>query len=190
MGTVARHSAPDSAQVESMRLLPYLLLLCVTIACAGPSTSSAAPLEGPARVTFRDYRSAQHLALVDAGHTDRVALYSDKRNDAALKVASDDIMSALVEFIESSDFAQYARPGAAPGGGNEWAQSIEVSAGGTTRHILARKNIQAGHAATFREVRDAFLATYNNIFQLQAIDAEPGDQVFKRPESSSKKGKN
>jgi len=170
-----------------MPLILIVLLFVCSASCA--STSSApAELELPTRISFRDYRGDTHFSLVNEGHTSRVELYSSKRSNAITKVASDEIVAALLEFIDGSSYADYARNGQAPVRASQWIQAIEVQSGNGIDHILlAAKSTDSSETRTFRKVRDAFLDTYNNVFQAQAVQAEPGETVFKTPQYNKKR---
>jgi hypothetical protein len=163
------------------RLLP-LLALAALAACG--STGGARPdAKGkPASIVFHDYRSGASLTLVNESHTNRLEQYSKsvRPADATTKVASDEIVDALIQHMASLGFFAKAASGPAPDTSQEWTQALEVDAPGGARHMLAQKGIDAGTAKTFREARDAFLEVYNNVFQAQSVEAQPDQQLFKQ----------
>jgi hypothetical protein len=165
-----------------------VLLLVCTAACASSATSGAEDAP-PTRVSFRDYRGGTHFSLVNENHTDRVDLYSVKRTNAITKVASNILVADLMDSIDDSGYDQQAHAGRAPVRSDQWIQSIEVESPDGTSHILMAARMRDDAAAkTFRKVRDAFLDTYNGIFQAQSVESQPGQTVFKGPAADKKSG--
>ena len=164
----------------------HLLVSALLAALAGlGACASAGPRGGaqgdPVRVSFRDYRTGTELALVNESHTDRLDLYSKQRSDASTKVAADEIVDALIEYFEDQGFYRSAREGRAPVRTDEWTQAIEVETPDGAKTLLAGRASNASDAETFRESRDAFIAIYNNVYQAQAVEATPGDELFRAP---------
>jgi len=134
-----------------------------------------------AMVRFHEYRNGgKVMTIINESHTDRVEFYSTERDDASTKVASDELMAALLERIDEVDFGQFAQAGSAPASSSQWSQSIEVQTIVGSSHILVRKGIPADKAAAFRDTREAFLAIYNNIFGAQSVKLKPGSTGFEQ----------
>lgn len=178
-------------------MLRNLALLFVTLvaACAGTARSDVAvALAGtPTQVGFRDYRTGAHLLIVNdsqlaargaEGSTPeqrRAEFYSQTRSEAMTKVATDEVMDALLEYFEEVGLEKGASSGFAPQGSGQATQSIEVRSGTRTYHVLGRKGMPAEEARAFRDSVVAFNQIYNSIYQLQSVEAQPGEQVFKTP---------
>ena len=99
------------------RTIAWLALTSLGLfgACASPNSSSALQdMSTPARVTFRDYRQGTSFVLVNDAHTDRVELYSKISAEPSTKVASNEVMDALLDFLKTTGFEGQARPGVLP----------------------------------------------------------------------------
>ena len=167
------------------RALRVLFVSSVALAVACSSTGTRAAKA--ARVSFVDFRLGTVLTIVNESHTDRLEFYSQERTDTSTKVASDEVLGALIEYIDEQGFGKFARGGPAPSQSDDWTQSIEVSDGDGARHMLVRSGVTADQASTFRGSRDAFISIYNNVYQAQAIQVDPGEQPFKQAVPPSRK---
>jgi len=159
-----------------------LLSLALLSACA--ATSSAAEVSetsAPARVRFMDYRQGTVFELVNEAHTDRVALYSEVRADTQTKVTSDEVMDALLEYLEDSGFRGQARSGVAPRTSDSYHWGGEIEAGGETVFLLVNNQTPQGERKMFIDCYMNHVSLWSNTFQLQRVDAGPGE-VFKKPE--------
>ena len=74
--------------------------------------------------------------------------------------------------------------GNAPAGGGEWIQASEVQSASGVRHLLVKKGMSGDRAGAFRDVREAIVAVYNNVYQAQSVEADPGESVFQAPQYS------
>jgi hypothetical protein len=132
-------------------------------------------------VRFHEYRDGgKMMTIINQSHTDRVEFYSTERNDASTKIASDEIMGALLDRIDKVNFQEFARKGSAPATSSDWSQAIEIQTTQGSSYMLVRSGISADEAAAFRKTRDAFLAIYNNIFGAQAVKLKPGESRFEQ----------
>jgi hypothetical protein len=126
----------------------------------------------PTAVTFTDNRPAKPLvlALVNELHTSRVDLYSSVRTEASTKVATDEVVAALVEYLDQQGFMRHAATGSA---GGRSTQSLELQLDGRRTFMGISKGSPADQIQTFRNCRDGFIELYNQIYQLQAVDEVP-----------------
>ena len=165
------------------RTIAWLALTSLGLlsACATPSGGSAsADSSTPARVTFRDYREGTKFELVNEAHTDRVELYSKVSADPSTKVASNEVMSALLEFLKDSGFESQARSGAAPRTSSAWQYGGEIETTAGTVFLTVNDSTSADQRRMFLDCYMNHVQLWSNIFQLQRVDAGPGE-VFKKP---------
>jgi len=131
-------------------------------------------------VIFMDYRQGTSFELVNEAHTDRVVLYSEIRENPTTKVASNEVMTALLEYLDSSGFNERAHSGVAPRSSSvfQWGGEIETSSG--TISMLVNDKTPVEQRKMFVDCYMNHVQLWSNIFQLQRVDAAAGD-VFKKP---------
>jgi hypothetical protein len=169
------------------RALPRAgLWLCLGLAACSSPSSDEEEKEGPAlRVTYLSYTTGQRLELVSEGHTSRLEQYSEVRADASRKVQTNEIMVGLVEILDDYGFDDYAVDGPLPpyeggaAGAATWA--LEVDGPDGARHVLAHAGLSPEAARDLQRYMLAFVDTYNATYGLQAVEAAPGEEVFKTP---------
>jgi len=128
-----------------------------------------------------DYRQGTVFELVNDAHTDRVALYSEIRADAQTKVTSDEVMDALLEYLEGAGFHGHAHAGVAPRTSDSFQWGGEIERAGKTVFMLVGDQTPGGERKMFIDCYMNHVNLWSNTFQLQRIDAGPGE-VFKKPE--------
>lgn len=162
--------------------MPRLLLVCclaLAAACASaaPRSSSAQVTSKPARVEFRHLRQNQKMVLVNQAHTDRVEYYSRQRSDLSTKIATDEVMDALVDYLHGqSRFLEYARPGPAPSGGYIKFGEAQLPRG--TFHWGISEQTPKAEADAFLAWQMNFIGLWNDVAQLQTVS---GDFEFRPP---------
>ena len=167
-----------------LRAIAWLALTSLGLlgACASPnSTSVLEDSVAPARVTFRDYRQGTSFVLVNDAHTDRVELYSKISAEPSTKVASNEVMTALLDFLESSGFEEQARPGVAPRSSTAWRWSGEIETSGRSVFFAVNDKTPTAEKKMFLDCYMNHVQLWSNIFQLQRVEGGR-DEVFKKPE--------
>lgn len=160
-------------------LCVWVMTLSFGLLATGCSSTGLAK-GSAAQVRFFEYRSAHTMTVVNESHTDRVQLYSEKRDEASTKVARDEVMEALIERVRKVGFANYAEEGPAPATSSQWSQGIEVKTDKGTHHMLVGPGVDRGAANAFRQSREAFLGIYNNIFGAQSVNVGQDEKIFER----------
>lgn len=158
-------------------LLASLLAACQSASAAGDDKPGI-----PTRISWRDYRVEQLLELVNEAHTDRLEQYSEGREDANRKVQSDEIVAALVEHMRSGKYAAFWQPGpapTAPDGSSMWSLEIEDQSG--TFSLVEHTGLALEDKRARRELRQAFIDTYNLTYSLQAVKVKEGESPFSDP---------
>ena len=166
------------------RTIAWLALTSLGLfgACASPNHASALEdIATPARVTFRDYRQGTSFVLVNEAHTDRVELYSKISADPSTKVASNEVMNALLEFLKTSGFEEQARPGVAPRSSSAWQRSGEIETSGHSVFFVVNDKTPSAEKKMFLDCYLNHVQLWSSIFQLQRVEGGP-DDVFKKPE--------
>lgn len=187
LGAPAGDERPSSARV--LRPRPLAAAFCCAflalasmlgggalVGCAAPAKQggNAAAAEPRAlRVRWRIYASGQDLALASQGAQDRTETYSKAVAiaDAGTKIAPDEVVAALIEYLD--DNGPRFQPGNAPAAGGAFTQSIEVDEPGGKRHIAVGKSSPLDDQKRFQECWKAFAAVYNQTYQLQTVDEAP-----------------
>lgn len=160
------------------------LLALLAAACTAPASRKPGRTGEPVRVAFIDYRSARRLELVNESHTERLEQYSQVRADASRKVQTDEVMAALVEYLDANGLGERAQVGPAPAvppSGSGLSMAIEVEVGGATSHVPAYRDMAAGDKERVRVLAAAILDTYNATYSLQAVESRPGETPFETP---------
>lgn len=168
-----------------LRLLAICTTLFVATACQSADTAKATKpsANGAVFVAYTDYRSSQRLELVNESHTSRVDQYSKVGTNANRKVQSDEIVDALVEHFDQKGFGKLAQQGHAPEQGNgRWLWSIELETAKGLSFIARPSGISVEEQAPYRDIAQAFIATYNSTYGLQAVKVNPGETPFKAPD--------
>jgi hypothetical protein len=167
-------------------LLPGLLLcLLAPLLATGCSSSAAKKSNGAERrVALHDYRNGQRFELLDEGQHSRLDQYSQVRSNANTKIQTGEVMQALAEFLRANGFDEFAQNGPLPAesvAGVAWA--LELTEGSQTRHVIGYPSgLDAAGLQRVRNLRIAFLETYNDTYSLQAVEVKPGETPFKAPD--------
>ncbi len=166
-----------------------LLLLA---ACAGPTdrddASAAASPEAaapPARISLRDYRSGMYFALARGSAEERLAFYSEKRENAATKVPDPDLFAAMLQLFDHEGLSKIAEEGPAPAVEKVGTKAIEIREGDRIRHVVRMPGMT--DTKGFDEYVLAFSEAYNQTYALQSVD-ESEEFRFEPAKSSTGKG--
>ena len=164
--------------MHSVRLLLVLVLLG---SCASTGGSGLPDPESErVRVTLLDFESGNEFALVNEGSVDKLEFYSEARSNANTKVATDEIVGAVVELLEIEGvWSRMVEGAAVPGAGA--TKAIEVVSGDRVRHVLRRGTDSTEDLLAFRNCQLGFLTIYQNVTSLQAIE---GPVEFEGPATS------
>jgi hypothetical protein len=165
-----------------------VLLLCLVapllaLGCSSSGSRKSASLDR--RAVLLDYRNGQRFELLDDAQHSRIDQYSQVRANANTKIQTAEVMDALAAYLRDSGFDEFARSGPLPSqsvAGVAWA--LELTEGSTTRHVIGYPaGLGAAGLQRVRNLRMAFLETYNNTYSLQAVEVKPGETPFKAPDS-------
>ena len=156
-----------------------LFSLALLTGCQGTTVSPEA--SAPSRVRFMDYRQGTVFELVNEAHTDRVELYSELRANTETKVTSDEVMDALLEYLQDAGFHGKTRAGSAPRSSDTYLWGGEIERDGVTKYMIVGDQTSAADRQLFIDCYMNHVTLWSNTFQLQRVDAGPGD-VFKKPE--------
>lgn len=173
-----------------LRIQPLVRALLLTLAgtlvlaCAGsPSTRTGSRSDSGVLVALRNFKSGERFELAGESHTDRVEYYSGVRGDAARKVQTDEIMSALLGELERLGFDAHARPGRAPAIDTSevirWGLDVVGPTG--DRHWLIGTGSTPTDWKDFQKCRDTFLQLYNITVSYQTVQNTEGKQFFEDP---------
>ena len=174
-----------------LQLVPALFLavpLALLASCAG-QIDTTGPTEdshfGNVLIQFRDFRAGgARLTLANEAAINRVDYYSTMRDEAGVKVGSDEIMNALVEVFDNEGFWDSARLSDAPTatnaseGGVPLHGVLTVEANGKKGWITFRKGLTIKELELFQTCSQAFVAIYNNTAGYQRINNPEGEALF------------
>jgi hypothetical protein len=169
----------------------FLLLAAAgLLACACASSTKSEASGEPQRIRLVTYTNPREFELVNTSHTGRVEQYSTKleRSKANRKVQSDEVMSALIEWMDDNGFQRLSRPGHAPSAavqGVTWALEIERAKG--TAHVLLTTSMPPADVKDCVQLKNGFLELFNSTYGLQAVETKPGEVPFKTPDRKSRR---
>lgn len=165
-----------------MRLQLLLsFVLCAFLSCALPSCASTGSKSNgpPTIISLIQPLQGQRLELVNASHTDPVELYSQTRERANRKVATDEILEALIEKFDSEEFQTYSAAGGIPEGAvNERGTAIVVDIAGQRRALWGNTRTPERKLRALNKCIAAFVQVYSNIYALQKKDLRAGEDPF------------
>lgn len=159
-------------------------LLSVALLASCASTSERHSFS--ARVTLLAYADEFRVELRSESHTSPVEFYSARRSVADTKIASDEILLALVEYLDQNGFAEHASHGPAPTRApNGVTRALEVEVDGSLRHILAGSGVPRESSVTLHALTRNVFDIFNKVQAFQQTDAEDGTGVFVGPAAGS-----
>lgn len=156
---------------------PISLLVCALSAFAfGCATSqSAIDTDGPVEVSF--YQGGlRQFSIVNEAHSNRVELYSQKAASASTKVASNEVMDALLDRFATYDFFELSQNGSF--GGIADGRALEILGPDGSVYFHVGKDSPPEHWEYFTSCRVAFIDVYNRIFAPQSVDNTQGESIF------------
>lgn len=167
-----------------MRRFPALCLILLTslpwLAACGSTGGRASDVSDGARVLFSDPRVPITLGIVNDAYLRSIGIegedeilrranfYSTKRGDVTTKVASDKLVSGLIDALERSGVQRYGLAGTAGGGAG--GSFLEVTTGNRTRHFQITQGLEPAGVRAYQDCRSIFMDTYNLTPQFQAAD--------------------
>ena len=156
---------------------PISLLLCALGALvAGCATSqSVIDTDGPVEVSFY-HQGRRQLSIVNEAHSNRVELYSKKATSASTKVASNEVMDALLDRFADNEFFEMSQNGNF--GGIADGRALEVLGPNGSVYFHVGKNSSPEQWKSFASCREAFVDLYNGIFAPQSVENTQGESIF------------
>lgn len=159
-----------------------LLIVCLSAAaCGSPGSSdySKADITGiPMTIKYVDYRNNIVCRLVNDSHSDRLETYSEERNDAGTKVASDEIVAVTIERMLEQKFETNSLRGLAPIRSTEYTSALEIDDPAGVRYIALTPQSTVPEFNIMQECRTTFLAVYSNVYGAQRVNNPSGAGLF------------
>jgi len=159
-----------------------LALSCSSSGAAGGADEAGGAKGEPLQLIFVEYKSGARMELVNESHTSKLEQYSQVRTDASRKVQSDEMISALVDYLEDNGFRKLAVPGDPPyltGGQFYWTLQLVEPDG--QAYVAEGRTTSPADKQRLRVFSQAFLSTYNYTQGWQAVEVKPGELPFKGP---------
>ncbi|MEM7518353.1 MAG: hypothetical protein AAF368_15705, partial [Planctomycetota bacterium] len=154
----------------------WAFVVCALPSCSSTGSRKAGP---PTIISLIQPLQGQRLELVNATHTDPVELYSQTRERANRKVATDEILEALIEKFNNEEFQTYSAPGGVPEGAmDERGTAIVVDVAGERRAIWGNLRTPERKLLALNKCIAAFIQVYSNIYALQKKDLRAGEDPF------------
>lgn len=147
------------------------------IACRGPGGASVAH-GSRVEVHLYDARAGTLLALANASNPEWTDVYSQPRSNAALKLAPDDAVAALLGELEGAGFSRLATSGP-PGDPGALRGYLLVRIDGDERTVSV-PDAGAGHdlLVAFAEMKRTMDRYYQSVAGLQLIENDRGHRYF------------
>ncbi len=132
------------------------------------------------RVALYVYRSNLSFELVNPAHTDPVDVYSTKRTTPNLKVADDEVLRSLIDFLGEHGFSEYETDGAAPPGGpSPYTMALEIETESGVSHWGTSAATNMAEKASMQECYRHFInGVFNQVQAYQTIDNPEGSRFF------------
>jgi len=169
------------------RLSACFVIAAFASACSSNPSQSDIALDRS--VALRDFRRAQRFELVNEAQRSRIDQYSQVRSDANTKIQTNEIMATLAEYLREHGFDEFGQPGSLPeqvAEGIAWG--MELREGAQARYVLGYPpGFDLAQQQKLRDLRVAFLETYNQTYSLQAVEVKPGETPFKAPATPQKR---
>ncbi len=158
-----------------IRLLTLALCLLSTACVSGGHAIDSGE---PARLELSSYArdGMVQFVLVNEAHTSRVELYSEKSQSANTKVASNEDLQELVDYLDDNGFFTNAVAGQAPEATGGKALELELN-GATVQWYVSHLSTRAQQEA-FTRCYQAMLQVYNSIFAAQSVENTQGESIF------------
>ena len=160
-----------------------LVIWACVAACSGPGLLGSGDRT---LVRLYDAHTGVRIELANQSHPDYRDVYSRPRAEAALKLAPDELMDALLERLDDLDFEELSKPGAPSQGADVlgWlevvqdteARTFAVPRAGATREQLSR----------FAQMQYAVSDAYTHVTGLQFIDNPEGAELFRRQQGGAR----
>lgn len=161
-------------------------LMACTLAAACSSTDAAPGNEAelfvgpPTQVRWIMFKSGQTISLVNRSHTDPLKLYSEVREEVGPKVTTDDVMDGLVQHFEEQGFGDHAQDGPAPTTGDaQYTQALELEVGGRVTHMTLGSVSSEEEREVFYSCSSALMTVWNLTYQVQAVENDKGEAIFR-----------
>ena len=155
-----------------------VLLAVLVASCAATAVRSSFA----GRVTLLAYSDEFRIELRSESHTSPVDFYSTRRSVADTKIASDEILQALVEYLDQTGCAEHAAKGPAPTSPPTGVtRALEIEVDGSVRHLLAGNAVPRESSATLHRLTRNVFDIFNKVQAFQQTDAEAGSDVFVGP---------
>jgi len=172
-------------------ILVFALLLGAACSSSGTSGSSHPEITGiPMTIKLYDYRSGLVVGLVNDSHSDRIAAYSEERSDAGIKITSDEIVSATIEFVQDKGFEQYAMRGLAPMRSDAYSKCIEVDDPSGVRYFGISRSSSTEERVVMANCYAGLLDVYNRVHGSQSVSNASGAGLFYDQQSQLVNDKN
>ena len=182
------------------RLVRFLLLASASVlltacsATSGPGGGGGDPADGePVRMRLVHYLQGIRFELVSEAHTPRLEQYSTVADKewlkASRKVASNQWMSGLRDYLDRQGFSRDAEPGGAPDGARGLRWSLEVEDAHGLRHVSYLGSEELSVQRRMNTYQKAFIDTFNSTqaFQAVEIDDRSSERLFRNPVSASRR---
>jgi hypothetical protein len=148
-------------------------------ACASTAGIHSPASGEPMRVTLTMYGAGQKFELVNPAHTDPVKLYSRARRAPNLKVADDQALLDIIDYLGAQGFNEHERVGKAPAGG-AYTLAFEIETPGGVSHWGTNQKVspQEELVAMNQCVRYFVNEKYNQFEAFQTIENADGGGYF------------
>ncbi len=153
----------------------------VLIGLCGACSSLSSALSSGDRVMVRlyDADNGAYLVLAHEEYPGLTEIYSERRADAAVKLAPEFVLEDLIEGLEAVGFGRLATPGPAPTAGV--AGFVELRAGSEVRSFLVPpQGASIEQRTAFAQMKLVMDFHYGSVGGLQAIDNPAGAELFRR----------
>jgi len=164
------------------KLLSLFAPLLLLASCA--STGIHSPDESqPLRVSLVTSGGASRFEVANAVHTDPVAHYSSTRSRGSIKkVASNELVLDMIDFLGSHGFGEYERLGSIKKSGvAAYARAFEVETAAGISHWGVTKLSSLDELESMTACFDHFFnQVFNQVEAYQAVENKDGEFQFKK----------
>jgi hypothetical protein len=163
-------------QRNPVAALAFLFLTALLASCSSTGGGQVDSVGLPARIRFVSMVKGvgNTFELLNETHTNRVELYSTARANANVKVQTDEVLDEVLVHFARLGLNERTQSGSAPPSSSASLSSVEIEVAGNTTHLAVGSGSSVEDRTLYTQCFQTFLLVYNQTYQLQSVEHQPG----------------